>query len=230
MGKNILILGDSWGVTENSQPRRQDWPEYYFMRRGHTVFNKCWGGAWNLVQLGFGDAFLRECPYPIDLVIWYHTEVFRDFARPPWEDRYKSEFGEPRDLVHLLDWQAERTYQLAHEAKLASPATQWAIIGGGGPVVQSQRSRLEWADLLIDDWKSEIVGEQLPECHFMQFYDYIWQWRETLGMDAVQAELDKRQYILEAMARDRSLFWDRIHPAHRPVLAMNLRLQEWFDL
>lgn len=226
----ILILGDSWGVTENSQPDRRDWPEYYFMRRGHTVFNRSHGGEWNLVQLGFGDAFLRECPYPIDLVIWYHTEIFRDFARLPWEERYISEFGEPRDLEHVLDWQAERTYRIATEAKQASPETQWAIIGGGGPVRQRHRNLLEWADLIVDDWKSEICGEQLPECHFMQFYDYIWRWRDSLGMDAVQRELDKRDYHMQRMFADRGRFWDGVHPAHAPVLAMNQRLEQHFGL
>lgn len=227
---NILILGDSWGVTENSQPNRRDWPEYYFMRRNHTVFNRCHGGEWNLVQLGFGDAFLHECPYTIDLVIWFHTEIFRDFARLPWEERYITEFGPPRDLEHILDWQAERTYKIATLAKEASPTTQWAIIGGGGPVRKSKRHLLEWADLIIDDWKSEIVGEPLPECHFMQFYDYIWKWRETLGMDAIQHELDKRQYHMDLMFRDRSRFWDGVHPAHAPVMALNQRLQEHFNL
>jgi len=225
---NILQFGDSWGVTTCNLPDCELTTEYYFLGRGHTVFNKSWGGCPNGMQLDFAEGFLKHSTVKVDLVIWFHTEVFRDFPCSR-NNQYAMDFGPPRDLEHILDWLAEHYYAQAQRLKQLQPKAKWAIIGGHGPVRPRQRHLLEFADYIVDDWRSEIVGYKLPECHTMENVDYLWSMKDSLNLDQIQAELDKRELIRGA-TQDRSLFFDTVHPSIPVVHQMNLRLQERFDL
>ena len=221
----ILILGDSWGVSKRIWPGEENWTEYYFLKRSHTVFNKSWGGVGNEVQLNFGLSFLKYSGVEIDLVIWYHTELFRQqdgFMNP----EYMREHG-LLTFEDSVDAAAGFTYNLATELKQAQPQAQWAIIGGHAPIRQQRRELLAWADLIIDDWRSEIVGYKLPECHILELRDFLVKY--NLDPELVAEQLNYRDQIIEA-CKNYDLFPDWVHPGIRPVTELNLRLQNQFNL
>jgi len=223
---NILLIGDSWAITPPHLAEASNWFEYQLMKRGHNVFAKCWGASQNYFQLHLAETFLEATKnsHKIDLIIWFHTEVMRD-----WNPGHREFNFEKYDFDGLIDALATQSYQRASDLKNKFPDIKWAIIGGHCALRESKKHILDWADFRIDNWRGEIVGKPMPECHTTTFLWLLEQYVEVLGTDVVERELANREIILKA-CEDRNLFYDGIHPHIGPITDLANKIITKFDL
>lgn len=223
---NILLIGDSWAITPVHREEGSDWFEYQLMKRGHNVFTKCWGASANNFQLNLAEVFLEatQSSHKIDLVIWFHTEVLRD-----WNSGRKDISFVQYDYDGLLDALAIESYTRATNLKNKYPNIKWAIIGGHAALREKYKHLLDWADYRIDNWRQEIIGTFMPECHSTTFLWMLEQYVEVLGADVVERELANRETIIAA-CQDRTKFYDGIHPHIGPITDLANKIITKFSL
>ena len=223
---DVLIIGDSWGVP-NYPPQyyglkdRQhigDPPETHteFLLRelGHRVTNCAINASGNYRSILEG---LRHADqHSVDWIIWFHTEMLRDSHLDQLDRR-------PYHIDQLRDQVAARVYVLFEQLRLKTGA-RVAVIGGQAPVLASfyDLSRADW---VIDDWRSEILGLDLPCVHSICTPNLVDQ---DLCLDPVEDRirlLDQHRLILDAMAASPD-FPDLCHPGRRPHLQLTQRLAQ----
>jgi hypothetical protein len=230
---NILILGDTWGTVPchalGYMPEVLEWFEYQFFRRGHPTFNKSWGGNQNNYQLLQAEVLLnsiKDSPIHIDLIVWFHTEIVRDLVPQDTRRFGKEEF----DLI--IDDTAERIYQWATKVKNISPDTKWAIIGGHAPLRPNKKHLLDWADFRIDNFRSHILGVDVPESQAFEFLERgkgsLWDWPD-IPQDIIDRELAIKEQIIE-MTKDQSKFWNGKHAGFEPMKQLANDLITKFNL
>ena len=235
---NILILGDTWGITpchiwpDLKEPL--DWFEFQFLKKGHPTFNKSWGGNQNHYQLAQAEVFLnatKETPMEIDLIVWFHSELIRDLGEgTPSEkqDEMIAELG----FDGTLDLIAERIYERVTRLKSEFPKTKWAIIGGHAPIRSSKSYLLDWVEFKIDNWRQEISGKECPESHAFEWlekgkgslYDF-----PSISQDIIDREIEIQQKILNATS-DTNLFYNKKHPAIGPIKDLAARIIDHFKI
>jgi hypothetical protein len=215
-----MILGDTWGTvpchTWAHTPEIVDWFEYQFLRRGHPTFNKSWGGNMNNYQLLQAEVFLnaiKDSPIHIDLIVWFHTEIVRDLV-PQDTRRFATE-----DFDVVVDDTAERIYQWATKVKNISPNTKWAIIGGHAPLRPNKKHLLDWADFRIDNFRSHILGVDVPESQAFEFLERgkgsLWDWPD-IPQHIIDRELAIKEQIIQ-LTSDTSKFWNGKHAGLEPM-------------
>jgi hypothetical protein len=235
---NILILGDTWGITPchiwDHDQSPADWFEFQFLKKGHPTFNKSWGGNQNHYQLAQAEVFLnatKDTLMEIDLIIWFHSELMRDLgegASLETQNRMFEEFGFDQTLNIL----AERIYGRVTRIKQEFPKTKWAIIGGHAPIRSTRSYLLDWVEFRIDNWRQEISGKECPESHAFEWleegkgslYDF-----PAIGEDIIQRELLIKEKILEA-TMDTNLFYNKKHPAKEPLTQLANRIIDHFKI
>jgi Rad3-related DNA helicase len=217
---NIMILGDTWGTVPchalGYMPGVLEWFEYQFLRRGHPTFNKSWGGNQNNYQLLQAEVFfkaMKNSPMHVDLIVWFHTEIVRDLI--PDDTR---RFGiDDFDLV--IDDTAERIYDWATNIKKLSPDTKWAIIGGHAPLRPNKKHLLDWADFRIDNFRSHILGVDVPESQAFEFLERgkgsLWDW-PAIPQDIIDRELAIKEQIIQ-LTSDTTKFWNGKHAGIEPM-------------
>lgn len=190
---NVLLMGDSWGKGDL---------EYLLLKNNHCVFNKSWFGGSNSNTLHDGIRFI-ECSkhfIKMDLIIWFQTEYIRDIRLVTnLSMGYKNALEE----IH------NRTYQQLSTIKEISPNSKWVIIGGHAPIYNPES--YAWADLLITDWRSELLNKKLPFCHAIS-YDILSDLKKIFGIEVLEEELIKFETILKAVQNCPELFPDGTHP------------------
>lgn len=235
---NVLVLGDSWGcdfadpgqghgpvtsvatahtassvtnIKEDGSPQNS-WLRY----SDHVIFNSAvWGGS-NMDTLNAGKTFLQNRinnkNTQIDLIVWYYTELGRDQA-------YMGD-GFPflgTDKVEAtLDFLHTETNKLVSEIRTMSPNSKWAIIGGHASLYKP--SDYDWADFIITDLVSTLVGYHVPTSHFQGTHHYDWpdyKWRDgpfTKNIDVLENEISKLEHYLSVKeAHSNDIFTDGTH-------------------
>lgn len=237
---NILLLGDTWAISPwhtwmNGNTMAGDWFEYQFMKKGHPTFNKGWGGNQNHAQLKQAEVFLnatKGTPCEADLVIWFHSELVRDFLSGEVMGKVQNEIIEKEGFDGALDLKADEIYGTATQLKQEFPNTKWAIIGGHAPIRGTRSHLLDWAEFRIDNWRQEIAGQECPESHAFEWLEKwkgsLWDW-PAIGEDIIQRELGIREKILAA-TQNEDLFYDRSHPALGPLKDLSARIIDHFKL
>lgn len=195
---NILIMGDSWGKSEI---------EFCFLKRKHIVFNKSLPGATNFRILKDGKCFLEHIInfVKIDLIIWFQTEYARDI------NHFVRHYSGDLSLGYYtnLDQIHGHVYQLITDIRQLAPNAKWAIVGAQAPLYKSMDYM--WADLLITDWKAEILEKELPFCHILR-HNLGLIHKEKYDLTILHKELVKSDIILKSMSDRLDLFPDGSHP------------------
>lgn len=254
---NILIIGDSWGVIpyddfgrllahfdlhpavadkiKGSDINRTsvDWLPYQLMRRGHNVFNFSMGGQRNEYMLSQGAIFLEatKASHKIDLVIWFHTELCRGF-----EIRHMRRNAPDGKFDTWLDWLGDLIYGFATDIHNRHPGPKWAIIGGHAPLRGTKKYLLDWADYRIDDWRSELLEQPMPECHTLSFLtgerskDFYDTAVGMLGKDILEREVSSAELISKLGDERRDLFYDGVHPSVQSNIKLAQRIIDHFNL
>lgn len=221
MPKNIVIIGDSWSIGESLGYVEGYAPlEYELMTSDTRVFARGHGGSNNLYELRQFEYFLRNTvdKFKIDHVIWFHTELMRD--RLPFD---------VKDLDSYIDKIAEATYSTASSIHKKYPYIKWIIIGGHEPIVR-HKELLSFASVLIEDWRSEILGVKMPYTNFLGHLDYLEKHIETIGIDRIEQELSKRATILAAGNNCKEFFYDDIHPNSKAFNMLAQRLKSYLGV
>ena len=205
---NILLLGDSWSYS---------WPvvngpinycecdiEHALLGKGHFVVNKSYYGGSNTMTLSAGLNFIESSNFKPDLIIWLCTELSRETQHYKINDDnyYVMLDNIHREILKLV-------------IKLKEKANcKWAIIGGHAPVYNLEDYK--WANFIIEDWRSEILGVKLPACHSLSFQQRLYEQRSTYGLDTVEAELKKYDEIINAIKNAPGwVFPDGVHPHNK---------------
>lgn len=219
---NILIIGDSWskpdGYTEPHIPpnfSKTFLPlEYYLMSKGHTVFNRGEGGRGNLNSLRLGTYFVQMAKYlnvAIDLIIYFNSDLSRD-----------------RSIVYSSDWDPitgksiHKNYpnslkavsdEIYHSHKRAIDYLRtiyhgkWAVIGGCAPLYRPED--FSFADFLIEDWRSEILDNQVKSSQWLFDYPFLAQLDD---LDNTEKEADIIENLWKVTRERIDLFPDQSHP------------------
>jgi len=230
---NILILGDTWGITPchnfGTDSSVANWFEFHFLKHGHATFNKAFGGHSNTFSFEQADVFLnavKETNFQIDLVIWFHTELIRDVIP---EDR--TAFAK-KHYDFVVDEIAGRMYTNAKRIKNLSPTTKWVIIGGHAPLRPNKKHLLDWADYRIDNFREKIIGAPVPES---QAFEYLEQGKGSLwdfpgiSDSIIERELAIKEQII-SLTKDKDKFYNGKHPALKPMINLANEIMEYFKL
>jgi len=219
MAKNIVIIGDSWSTSE-----RQGYVEGYkplefeLMNAYTNVYAKGHGGSNNLYELYQFYYFLSNINFKVDHVIWFHTELMRDVSC--LGDNYGH-----MTVDQYLDRIAEYTYNIARGIHSEYPKIKWTIIGGHEPIVR-RKDLLSFATVLIEDWRSELLGRKMPYANFLGHIGHLEKNIKQIGVQRIEEEIDKRDTIMKACEECKELFYDGIHPNSKAynMLAQRLKL------
>lgn len=213
---NILVVGDSWGCYfADTQPNAQwsakndklSWLQF----EGHLIFNCAIFGGTNLQTLNEGKTFLQErIKYKeVDLIIWFYTELGREELLPVHLPNYCiSRFG-TESVLDTLDRLHTETNKTVSEIRNMCPDAKWAIIGGHASLYRPDD--YDWAEFVIEDLLSEIVGYQVPTSHFQNF-DFYNNPYKTKNLDILTSEMSKYENILSVKKSHPDIFWDGVHP------------------
>lgn len=213
---NILVVGDSWGCYfADTQPKAQwsakndklSWLQF----EGHLIFNCAIFGGTNLQTLNEGKTFLQErIKYKeVDLIIWFYTELGREELLPVHLPNYCiSRFG-TESVLDTLDRLHTETNKTVSEIRNMCPDAKWAIIGGHASLYRPDD--YDWAEFVIEDLLSEIVGYQVPTSHFQNF-DFYNNPYKTKNLDILTSEMSKYENILSVKKSHPDIFWDGVHP------------------
>lgn len=234
---NILILGDTWGITPCHEwplnPLLVDWFEFQFLKRGHPTFNKSWGGNQNHYQLKQAEVFLEathNTPTEIDLVIWFHTELVRDFHCTPYEPT--NEQIKNIGFDEFLNVAAEKTYSTVTDLKNKFPRTKWAIIGGHAPLHPPRKHLLDWAEFRIDNWRSEISGKICPDSQCFEWLDpskgSLFDY-QAIGEEIINRERAIREILLK-VTEDTELFYNGKNPSQKVYEDLAKKILNHFNL
>lgn len=212
---NILVVGDSWGCYfADTQPNAQ-WSAKndklrWFQFKGHLIFNCAIFGGTNLQTLNEGKTFLQDrIKYKeVDLIIWFYTELGREELLPIHIPNYVHRFG-TESVSDTLDWLQTETNKTVSEIRNMCPNAKWAIIGGHASL--HRPNDYDWAEFVIEDLLSEIVGYQVPTSHFQNFDLYNNPYK-TKNLDILTSEMSKYENILSVKKSHPDIFWDGVHP------------------
>jgi hypothetical protein len=160
---NILILGCSFGVPNyggSGTGLQEHHTEFLLLDRGHVVHNCSQNAGSNLNTLERANRYLSGLPIvhpaceignankyqnqfieckniePLDLIIWFHTELSRDGR---YANTVYSKFAE---------------FFSTHNAKVA-------VIGGAGDVLPEFLT-MYTPDFFIPSWRRLILGKDVP--------------------------------------------------------------------
>lgn len=247
--KNILIVGDSWGVP-NYAPGYNTLPEHHTEFRlrdmGYNVFNCSMNGGSNVDTISYAMSIIENKKPRGDEDVSHKRKTYVD-AAPEFlpEPDYR---GEKIDWIvwfHtesirsaiqplMFRWiKIEDIHELgckaayrafAHLVEICgSPKT--VVIGGQAPV-DPMLYQYHTPTHIIEDWRSEIVGRKLPRCVSLSRLDIVERSYHTVDEKIELMDLHKQIY--DSM-NNREQFFDCCHPGAIPHKQLTNRLHTWFS-
>lgn len=243
--KTILMLGDSWGVPNYEGPVHGAEPhehtEFRLRELGYKVYNCAMNsysniGSLNLAKTYLSGGVVQLSPHnlmntfhktkpperidivnpKIDLIVWFHTESLRFHFKTDETMQENLVNGYAFDYKHYAEF-----FENYSDSKIA-------IIGGQAPIYGPVfHNFIKRYDLLIEDWRSEIIGRKLTEVHWVCKPEE-WVHGCADSKDKKLIMLDQVLDTLTAM-RDSPDFIDNCHPAGGPHAELTKRLHKLFQ-
>jgi hypothetical protein len=193
---NTLVIGDSWGTVS-------PWGHAKYNTESQTSINISVMGKSNIDSLFSAQNFLWCNEIKIDLIVWYFTSLLRN--------AYPSD--ELPTFKHYLDNLNLDVLNRVELIRKEFPEIKWAIIGGHSPIHDVQK--YEWANLIIEDWRSELIGEKIPPNQSLGMYnalEYIKS-KSPQCTDDIIRELDIEKKIIDlGKIHTPNIFTDEVHP------------------
>ena len=219
---NILLTGCSFGVPNYfgpPGPPPEHHIEFLLKELGYNVYNCSLNGGSNLDALdrlekylqgdlirhpAYTDKFLKlethlSC---IDWVIWFHTEILRDYIRHSKGIYLDQAIDNLSNLIYSKMLYLKNKFQF-----------KLAIIGGCSPIRKNLYKYVQ-PEFVIEDWKSDIVGIKLPEVQSLYALSAI-----EISPDSLEYKnnlLSKHKIILDKLQDSKHFFPDNIHPGTIP--------------
>lgn len=244
------MIGDSWGVPNynldyNVLPETHT--QHILEKMGHKVFNYAINGGSMLETIDYARHGIKKeidilpdylahklaitdkrtgkrlsGPAPdykgerIDWIVWFYSESIRDRLfdfMEPWVKLSE---------IHVLI--SNLAYRSFKDLKKLCGNPKIAVIGGQSPIDPMLYSYIK-PDFKIVDWRSDLVGKKLPECHSFSkpnivnnLYDNIEEKLKTL---------DIHHEIMKSMMNT-DIFFDRCHPGPKPHKELSMLLDKVF--
>lgn len=235
MKKTILMIGDSWGVPDYTRAfeKRQDHMQFRLNHhienllrdRGYKVINCSLNGQSNTRSIELAEMYMdgKTCmlepvrdyvhnhivstPYSkpvvkddntkIDLVLWFHTALFRDHTA--------KDLSYKENLHNIANTVYEKYSRFVKKIKAKS-----AVIGGQGPVITEVLKKYIEPDFYIEDWRSQLVNQNLPEFNSFGSWDYI-KTHIVLSKDEI-SYFDEIDQLYRNVMLKSNMFFDGYHP------------------
>jgi hypothetical protein len=204
-----------------------EWLDFQLLSRQHITNNISFWSTQNMRNLqriqGYLDGYYK-IGQPVDLVIWFHTEMVRDWGEE--EAKKIQKYG----YYEYIDICADYLYRYITLIKQRYPKTKWAIIGGHAPLISNKKHLLDWVEYRVDNWREKITGKECPETHLTLLSSSAKNLlKDVLPLDIREAELQKILTI-EKLCSDRTLFYDGVHPNVKPNKELALDIIKHFNL
>jgi hypothetical protein len=216
---NILIIGDSWGVPNYVDPtaaKPEEHTEFRLRNLGYTVFNHAINGASN--QKSMDSVDFSSLP-PIDWIVWFHTECFR------------YNFDKNKTIYENLILESHETYKHA-KTFFSKTNSKLAVVGGQapiGPTVAEIFYEYINPNFIIEDWRSEILNEKMPECYTVSSNnEIVWVMGGVDNEEEKHILMETQIKILNAM-RQSDFFPDHCHPGAEAHAELTLWLHQIFQ-
>ena len=208
----IAIIGDSWGVPNYEDPKgapAEAHTEFLLRDLGYEVSNYARNGGGNLHTLSIAKDQSKE----IDILIWFQTDFFRDIPINELKGKL---------LYPTLDEISNRTYKEVSEF-VKEKKCKLVAIGGQCPIREEVLTRYIIPDLLIRDWRGEILDQQLPEYFYLTNANWIADSGDPLELKRIYAEIHEE--LLDAMTHSEH-FPDNCHPGIEPHKNLSKKISE----
>jgi len=230
-------MGDSWGVPEYSMtlkdlPSYVPWlksePHYpgdchtqhYLKNLGYDVHNSSHGGISNIQAMEHAESAIKNKNLNPDYIIWFHTALFRDFKH------FQPKISLIKKYEEVVNELAEIVYkEMAFFLKDYNNPKLIAI-GGQAPIVRNVFDKHLSVFFRIDDWRSKILNEKLPEFQAYGSEPMMrsWNWL-TKDMDRLLSTSDLYRDKMTATSNQSGvkdpLFPDCSHPGRTPHLHLS---------
>lgn len=210
--QRILIMGDSWADWRIPQihgiDRENDQHHITGMLKnlGHHVVNCARTGSSNIKALNQAKAAIVGKQF--DWVIWFQTEVFRD------DHMFDSD--KPFYLNYVAEELAKQQY-IEFEMFRSNNNLKAIVIGGQAPVFPFVRDYIK-IEMLIDDWRSEIMNIKFPFCHILSLNEFADILQKDTCLDSPRERikmLGEVEIIFNMCDKRRDLFPDSGHPGEK---------------
>ena len=223
--QRVLIMGDSWGdwqwpQIEGSNRSNDDHHITGMLKGlGHQVDNCAKFGSSNLKAIERAESLMLEKTY--DWVIWFHSEVFRD--------NHMYDTNQPFRLMEIGESIAKQQYQ-AFETFRNKNNLKAIIIGGQAPTFQFIRDFIK-IEMLVDDWRSQILQKKLPFSHICaldEFVDILL--KKNTCQDSFRERvkfLGEIEIIYNICDQRRDLFPNGAHPGEKPHRELADRIHDF---
>lgn len=220
----ILIMGDSWGVPEytsrllhkSPNPIEPFYSEPYhteqFLRDlGYEVHNASHGGISNTTAIRNAIAKIANNSLKPDYIIWFHTALFRDFKH------YSAKVSLLNTYAQSVEQLADHVYKDMSIFLKMNKNSKLIAIGGQAPLVKNVFDKYITPFFRIDDWRSEILNEKLPEFQAYGSESMISTWNWHPDVNAKLMSISELYTVkMAGDITDNPLFPDSCHPGKKP--------------
>lgn len=249
--KNILIVGDSWGVPNyvkgyNTVP--EDHTEYLLRSMGYNVFNYSLNGGSNVDTITYALSDIENKELRADEDPTYKRKTHADAGTGPEFIPKPNYRGEKIDWIVWFHTESLRaaiypimfrwlriedihelgcksSYRAFKHLVEACDNPKTVVIGGQAPVDPSLYDYHKPTHV-IEDWRSEIVNRKLPRCISLSRLDLVE--KSNHSVDEKIEILNLHAEIYDAM-NNKEQFFDSCHPAALPHKQLTNRLHAWFS-
>jgi len=195
----ILIWGDSWGEPNWRNPQPGFTAEGHTSSRlrtlGYDVENLSESGQGNLVSIQ------RKPHTRPDWIVWFHTELPRDFDIGAVHHHWR--------YNEFCDRTAERVYSLAAKRlhELGNPVL--IVIEGQAPLWPGYEQH--FTPYKTIPWKEQLLGTSLPHSHLTATWDLL---NTPLNRDstATRHSLTRDAHTILELMKSSNYFTDNCHP------------------
>jgi hypothetical protein len=231
---NVLILGCSFGVPNYfgpPLPLPKDHTEFILRDFGYNVINCAINGGSNLYSLKRAYTFLSGNTishpayanqilkgienHPIDWIVWFHTELYRDFSiLPNKTNLYESD----STALAEMTYQGYKDFQYKTGAKLA-------VIGGAGDLHKCFDNYFT-PEFIIRSWRSEILGVDTISANTLWKQEYFDNSKDSIKQKIMHLESNLNLLDLMHASAD---FPDNCHPGSKPHRELSNKLHIIFQ-
>lgn len=203
---SILIVGDSWGVPNYYGPPgvpKTHHTEFLLKAMGHTVYNCSLNGSSNLTSLQKAKSFVASHAEPIEYLLWFHTELFRESNLVDYTSGIEENLHTIADIVY----REYASFINQHKLKLCA-------IGGQANLLPELFNYMD-PIFHIMDWRQDILGMDLPNGLHLIARNYDWIPKLAKDTQTKIELLTNQKIILDAMEYSTD-FPDNCHPGTLP--------------
>ena len=222
--QRILIMGDSWAdwrIPQIHGVNRENDNHHItgkLKKLGYSVTNCATMGNSNLMSIRSAEQALTKEQF--DWVVWFHTEVFRD------SHMYDAE--KPFRLMEMAKKLAEKQYQQFEQFRNKNNLKA-IVIGGQAPTFDFIKDYIK-IEMLIEDWRSEIMNLKFPFCHILALNEFAEILQKDTCLDTPRERikfLGEVEIIFNMCDKRRDLFPDSAHPGDAPHTDLTKRLHDF---